>query len=316
MATAKHAQHPGDLPNGGVSDSQGQALHKRVHEHLAREPGRDDGDLAGEREVNPKGAVEPMHKHSIRETDSWRGFLYVGKLQFSMEVSRRWRSGLIATCGYGGQEDFAEWTFAIPGLFFFHFAFNTPFKWHRIRPFDGKYGESERKIGLYQVAGMLYLLVGHDSMGSHYGTHGRFGPLGRAWRELRRNQQIVLFRGDWILGRAQYTNEVLEEGIPVIVTVGQWEGDSYQGTAKRERRTWKRRFKTVVRDDYQVDMDQGIPFPGKGENSWDCGDDAYFGFGGETIEAAVEHIVKDAILARSKYGGASWRPELKLERAR
>lgn len=251
-----------------------------------------------------------FHKHSIREKNSWRGFLYAGKLSFSAEASRRWRSGLIATCGYGGQEDFAEWTLAIPRLFFFHFAFDTPFNWHRLRPFDGKYGERERKFGLYQVAGTLYLLVGHDSMGSYYSAHGRFGALGRVWRELWRNQQIVLFRGDWILGRARYTNEVLEEGIPVTVTVGQWEGDSYQGTAKRERCTWKRRFSTTVREDYRIDMEQGIPFPGKGENSWDCGDDAYFGFGGATIEGAVEHIVADTIKARARYGGAGWRPAI------
>lgn len=249
-----------------------------------------------------------IHRYVIREPRSWRGFLHLGNFDFRIDVSRRWRGGFIATCGYGGSEDFAEWTLAIPRLFFFHFAFDTPFKWHRIRPFDGKYGESERKIGLYQVAGELSLLLGHDSMGGWHSTHGRFGPLGRAWRDLRWNQEITLFRGDWILGRKRCTTEVLQEGIPVTVTVGQWAGDSYSGTAKLERRTWKRRFSTTVREDYTIHMQEGIPFPGKGENSWDCGDDAYYGFGGATIESAVEHIIADTIKARERHGGKNWRP--------
>lgn len=51
-------------------------------------------------------------------------------------------------------------------------------------------------------------------------------------------------------------------------------------------------------------MQQGIPFPGKGENSWDCGDDAYYGFGGATIESAVADIIADTLKRR----GNNWRP--------
>ena len=97
--------------------------------------------------------------------------------------------------------------------------------------------------------------------------------------------------------------EVLEADIPVVVDVGQWEGDSYRGTAKHTRRTWKRRFSTKVSDGYEIDMREGVPFPGKGENSWDMGDDAYYGFGGETIEKAVSHIVAE--VQKRRYDG--WR---------
>ena len=249
-----------------------------------------------------------MHKHTIREKNSWRWFLNWGSnLQWGVSVAlaRRWHSSLIATCGYGGQEDFFEWTLAIPRLFFLHVAFDTPFRWKRLRPFDGKYSESEAKFGLYQVAGTLYLLVGHDSMGTHYSTHGKGGAIGRWLREIKRNKQIVLFRGDWILGHPRHSMEVLEENIPVTVEVGQWAGDSYAGTAKHTRRKWKRRFTMKVSDGYEIEMHQGIPFPGKGENSWDCGDDAYYGFGVETIEQAVATIVAETIKRRGK----NWRPE-------
>lgn len=248
-----------------------------------------------------------IHRHTSNRPGVWRGFIYFGKelkWQAHLEISRRWRSGFVATFGYGGQEDFLEWTFAIPRLFFAHFAIDTPFKWHRLRPFDGKYGESEAEFGLRVSHGVAYLLVGHDPMGTYYSTHGRFGPIGRWLRDIKRNKQITLFRGDWILGKPVHSMAVLEEGIPVVVDVGQWDGDCYHGTAKHTRRTWKRRFSTMVRDAYEIDMQEGIPFPGKGENSWDCGDDAYFGFSGETIEKAVAHIVAETL--KRRYDG--WRP--------
>ena len=245
-----------------------------------------------------------MHRYSIKRDGSWRGFLDIWKVSFGVELSRHWRGGFRATVGYGGQEDFAEATLAIPRLFFAHFAFNTPHKWKRVRPFDGKYSESQAAFGLYQVAGTLYLLVGHDSMGTYYSTHGRFGAVGRWLRDIRRNKQVTLFRGDWILGKPVHSLEVLEENIPVVVDVGQWDGDRYTGTAKHTRRTWKRRFSTQVSDGYEIDMQEGIPFPGKGENSWDIDDDAYYGFGGETIEKAVAHIVAE--VQKRRYDG--WRP--------
>lgn len=232
-----------------------------------------------------------FHRHTIRAERSLRWWVNIGSFELRGEFSRRWRSGFILTAGYGGQEDFAEATFAISRLFFAHLAFDTPSKWHRIRPFDGRYGQSEREFGLRAVRGTLYLLVGHDAMGTYYGTGKRWWQ--RWFNDIRRNQQVTLFRGDWVLGMPRHSLEVLESGIPVTVNVGQWPGDSYTGTATHTRRTWKRRFSTKVSDGYEIEMQQGIPFPGKGENSWDCGDDAYFGFGGPTIESATERIIAD-----------------------
>ena len=248
-----------------------------------------------------------MHRHTSHRDGSKRWFLNWGhNLDWGVrvEVSRRWRSGFIATFGYGGQEDFVEWTLALPRLFFLHIAFDTPFKGHRLRPFDGKSGESKAKFGLRQSGGDLYLLVGHDSMGTWYSTHGRGGAVGRWLRSIKRNKQVMLFSANWILGRAKYTREVLEQDIPVLVKVGQWDGDEYRGVAHKDRATWKRRFSTKVVESYGIDMQEGIPFPGKGENSWDCGDDAYFGFGGVTIEGAVAHIIEEV----KKRRGKNWRP--------
>ena len=252
-----------------------------------------------------------MHTHTIRDAGSWRWSISAGEnldWQLRFEVARRWRFGLIATCGYGGQEDFLEGTLALPRLLFLHVGIDTPFKLHRLRPRDGKYGESEALVGVKYVAGALVLLVGHDAMGSYYSTHGRGGAVGRWWRDLKRNRRIVLFDENWLLGKPHYSLDVLEDGIPVVVNVGQWPGDSYRGTAKHTRRTRRRRFSTKVTDGYEIDMQQGIPFPGKGENSWDQGDDAVFGFGGATIDAATTRIIAATITRRERYGGDGWRP--------
>lgn len=54
-----------------------------------------------------------------------------------------------------------------------------------------------------------------------------------------------------------------------------------------------------------------VPFPGKGENSWDCGEDAIMGAGADepTPEAAVASVVKSALRNRRRYGGEGWKPE-------
>lgn len=224
-------------------------------------------------------------------------FAYAGGCGLAFEYSRGWR-GFRATVGYGGQESFLEWCFAVPGLFL-HLRLDTPFKWHRLRPRDGEFGESEAEFGLCTYGGGLYFRFGHEPMGS-------YGPR-RRWRWLR-SREVRLFHKDWILGKPRFSETVLERDIPVVVDVGQWDGDRYEGTATRQRCRWKRRFRTIERENVRVEMAQGIPVPGKGENSWDCGDDAYFGFGGATVDEAVAHIVKEAKKERARYGGPNWRP--------
>lgn len=48
-----------------------------------------------------------------------------------------------------------------------------------------------------------------------------------------------------------------------------------------------------------------VPVPGKGENSWDCGDDAIHSISapGHSIEAAIGRLVGSALITRQRYGG-------------
>ena len=56
--------------------------------------------------------------------------------------------------------------------------------------------------------------------------------------------------------------------------------------------------------------EQGLPIPGKGENSWDCGDDAYYSIGtpAATAMEAVEYAADRVLETRRRYGGSSWAP--------
>jgi hypothetical protein len=48
-----------------------------------------------------------------------------------------------------------------------------------------------------------------------------------------------------------------------------------------------------------------IPVPGKGENSWDCGDDAFHSSssGGRNIDKAIAGLVESALSTRRRHGG-------------
>jgi hypothetical protein len=61
-----------------------------------------------------------------------------------------------------------------------------------------------------------------------------------------------------------------------------------------------------------VDIPGGIPHPGKGENSWDCGMDGVYGLSCEatTVDEAVAAVHACATKNRERYGGPGWTPKL------
>lgn len=115
------------------------------------------------------------------------------------------------------------------------------------------------------------------------------------WRK-----QCVLHVVDWLIGRDRCETT---KGQPVEVFVPMPEG-CYRAIATPETYVWRRRFYVPLRrrDDVRLDIPGGIPFSGKGENSWDCGDDGLFGCGGDTIEDAIAQAVKSVLRARRRYG--------------
>lgn len=109
---------------------------------------------------------------------------------------------------------------------------------------------------------------------------------------------------DFIFGQTKYTKRDLtfhEVMIPMP------EG-AYPATIQFEECTWKRprlpwnSSKGIYAD---IKMKIGIPHEGKGENSWDCGEDALFGMSrkASTVEEAIAATVQTALKDRRRYNG-------------
>lgn len=114
---------------------------------------------------------------------------------------------------------------------------------------------------------------------------------------------------DWLLGKNQYRNEVIEER-EVLVPMPE---KAYPATAKLELATWTRQrfgWPATRMTRINLDVPGGIPHPGKGENAWDCGEDATYGITApaDSIEEGISKLVESVLTRRTRYGGAAWTP--------
>lgn len=115
---------------------------------------------------------------------------------------------------------------------------------------------------------------------------------------------------DLLFGRDRIVAEKtkLEESISIRMPEG-----IYEGKLKLYSRSNKRpRWPTVNHfDGYDIEMDDPIPVPGKGENSWDCGQDAIYSISGpaSTAARAIISLLDSVNTSRVRYGGAMWLPE-------
>ncbi len=119
---------------------------------------------------------------------------------------------------------------------------------------------------------------------------------------------------DAVLGKervettALSTHDVLvpmpEGTYPAVVTIE-------QRTCRRARIPWP----THVSRSAGITIPGGIPVPGKGENSYDCGDDGIYGTGSSepSVAAAIASAVRAATEHRLRYGGPEWKPPAQRE---
>ena len=148
---------------------------------------------------------------------------------------------------------------------------------------------------------------------------------GRLWLKLwgKRNswsrsdpkwQQTSWCPADTFLGKAQNKSEVIETQ-SVIVPMPE---GGYRATAKLERwERWRPRGRRTVSYSYDIKIDKPvrfIPVPGKGENSWDCGDNGVWSqsgpvpYRGSWVVEAISGMVKSALRDRERYANRDWTP--------
>jgi hypothetical protein len=106
---------------------------------------------------------------------------------------------------------------------------------------------------------------------------------------------------DILLGRQRHTKETIEtRDVLIPMPEGSYLASVEIVTAKWKRPRWFAHVKTCA----DVKIPKGIPFEGKGENSWDCGEDATYGMWtpAESVEDAIGKVVVSVLKDRKRYG--------------
>lgn len=240
-----------------------------------------------------------MFCHSSIERGSWRWWLHYGA-NSSIHVEVSWfRSFCHAELSISDE----HWTFAlaIPGLAIWlalpRIEALTP-KRKCIATWDGGrefWLTDEREMGIGIHDWTIYI--------KPYCRSGEWRSADPWWI-----RGVSLNIPDLILGRSKYSGTT-GESRRILVPMAE---ANYPGTATVKHCVWKRpRWFAKKRTYTEVAMDECIPFPGKGENSWDCGMDGLCGYSvsGTSVEMAIAHGVQSALESRRKYGGSvEWRP--------
>ncbi|MDE2104306.1 MAG: hypothetical protein KGL39_44120, partial [Patescibacteria group bacterium] len=113
---------------------------------------------------------------------------------------------------------------------------------------------------------------------------------------------------DTLLGRQKFSSRPLSFH---RVTIPLPEGN-IEGEVRIEQFAWKRpRWPwPTVRVSSNIKPDRAAVVPGKGENAWDCGDDAIYELSSpaRTPAEAVSAYVRAVLRDRERYGGRDWKP--------
>lgn len=117
---------------------------------------------------------------------------------------------------------------------------------------------------------------------------------------------------NFLLGKARYSERPLEYRFVEVPMPER----AYIGCARLEEATWSRArwfARRLIRCEIKMLDGEQVPVPGKGENSWDCGEDAIFGstVPARNIAEAVGELTGSALRTRARHGGQQWRPETK-----
>jgi hypothetical protein len=109
-----------------------------------------------------------------------------------------------------------------------------------------------------------------------------------------------------LLGDAKIEDELLGDNHDVEIPMPE---GTYRWTIQMKRRTIKRRFSshTLLMYDAKSLKGQHIPFPGKGENSWDCGPDGVHSVHGpaehgDNVQKVIGKLVGNALHNRRRRG--------------
>lgn len=245
--------------------------------------------------IDPKSDEHRIHFHSQNLNEDKRGnprfFAFEGRAwlrafgrhltRFEWALFKRWQFALSLEAG--GEDGGLTWHIAVPwcSLWFNHLI-PTRFK---------TFGFSDR---------VLFDICTHD-----WALWWQFGGDRMRWDSKTPKWKNGCFHfDDFFLGKQKYTNE--KTGEPKDIMVPMPEGE-YLTKMQLETSTWRRPrwpFPKVMVG-YKINIPRGIPHQGKGENSWDCGEDGLFGCysEGESIREAIAKVQTLVLKDRKRYDG-------------
>ena len=148
----------------------------------------------------------------------------------------------------------------------------------------------EREFDLYYYNKAFWLRLWGDPMGGW--------SRDMSWHLVSHSFHL----DDFFLGKIEYSEMTLKEGdIYIPMPEGSYPAKYKQYIATRKRKRWFKKEIMMV----QIDIPNGIPHEGKGENSYDCGEDALYGLTtpANKIEDAVGKVVSSVLNDRKRYGG-------------
>lgn len=214
--------------------------------------------------------------------------------------------GVSLEIGSGDSEDGVQLTLHIPFLVSLYLS-HEGFIQSRVRKIGDRY------VNLCREWEMQY------HFGSDFGAWGdfswSFSTIPHEWSSDTPKWRHGRFDpADFVLGKQVHKLETLGE--PTTHQIRLPDG-VHELKIQHERRTWKRpRWpKALVKECFDVDCIAGCPIPGKGDNGWDCGDDAIYGtgFSVATAEEAAERFAQKVMEIRTQRESKNWMPREKVE---
>ena len=195
-----------------------------------------------------------------------------------------------------------EWQISF-GCWFFTFWLTAEVKWPRYWAWHKerwKYEAMEVSIG-YNCS---------EGMGGGFFTW-RLWSSGDSWDcKTPKWRDGTFHLNDFLLGQMVHTERAIEEYPDVEFPMPE---RIYHGSVRLFESTWKRPRSPFVARILRADikMAEPIPHPGKGENSWDQGQDATYSMTcpARTLAEAIGAMVESSMRDRINYGGRNWRPE-------
>jgi len=153
-----------------------------------------------------------------------------------------------------------------------------------------------------------------DSMGRNWGFYLFETHLVFRWNSAEQGNHgpgfyWSIFVDEFFLGRNVYTtrHHRKHSNVDIYFPEGLYhlDIDLFEGVWTRKRFPFWPFAKTIQRAKVKVVEKGGIPKPGKGENSWDCGDDATYSITGpaKSVHEAIEMIRATVLRQRRRYGG-------------